>query len=210
MLKGLTRINCLFTIAVMRDVAVHFFFSFFLLLLFFLSFFVFWPMPQSQQYHIQAVCNLHLSSWQCRILNPLSEVRDQTHILVDSSWVHYHWATMGTPDISEHIFWHMWQESLESIHTHRSELIGQRICTSSILLVNIKLFWQNSCISFLFSLYILAITYYHGTVSLPHFINEVECICSPTLGFLLLWMDCLCFVHFSIMLVMFSYDWGKV
>ena len=31
------------------------------------------------------VCYLHHSSWQCRILNPLSEARDQTHIFMDSS-----------------------------------------------------------------------------------------------------------------------------
>ena len=34
------------------------------------------------------VFDLHHSSWQRRILNPLSEARDQTHILTDASWVH--------------------------------------------------------------------------------------------------------------------------
>ena len=33
------------------------------------------------------VCNLHHSSGQRRILNPLSEVRDRTLVLVDGSWV---------------------------------------------------------------------------------------------------------------------------
>ena len=33
------------------------------------------------------VCNLHHSSWQCRILNPLSKARDQTYILMDISQV---------------------------------------------------------------------------------------------------------------------------
>ena len=28
------------------------------------------------------MCNLHHSSWQCQILNPLSEAKDQTHILM--------------------------------------------------------------------------------------------------------------------------------
>ena len=36
---------------------------------------------------------------QCRILNPLSEARDWTHVLVDTSQV-YHWATVGTPNSS--------------------------------------------------------------------------------------------------------------
>jgi len=43
------------------------------------------------------VCDLHHSSWQCWILNPLSKVKNYTRILIDISWVHYRWATMGTP-----------------------------------------------------------------------------------------------------------------
>ena len=35
------------------------------------------------------VCDLHRSSWQHRILNPLSKARAQTCILMDSSQVHY-------------------------------------------------------------------------------------------------------------------------
>ena len=35
------------------------------------------------------VCNLHDRSQQHRILNPLSEARDQTHILMDTSQSHY-------------------------------------------------------------------------------------------------------------------------
>ena len=42
------------------------------------------------------VCKLHCSSRQCWILNPQCETRDQTCILMDSSQVHFHWATMGT------------------------------------------------------------------------------------------------------------------
>lgn len=34
-----------------------------------------------------SICSLPLSSWQCQILNPLSGLRDQTHILMDASWV---------------------------------------------------------------------------------------------------------------------------
>ena len=33
------------------------------------------------------VCDLHHSSRQCQIFNPLSEVKDQTHVFMDTSWV---------------------------------------------------------------------------------------------------------------------------
>ena len=39
---------------------------------------------------LSLVCNLHHSSQQHWIPNPLSEARDQTHILLDTSQVHYH------------------------------------------------------------------------------------------------------------------------
>ena len=41
------------------------------------------------------------SEWQqsC-ILNLLSGARDQTSILMDTGWICYHWATTGTPTIS--------------------------------------------------------------------------------------------------------------
>ena len=38
---------------------------------------------------LSCVCNLYYSSQQCQILNPLSETRDQTCIIMDTSWVHY-------------------------------------------------------------------------------------------------------------------------
>ena len=37
---------------------------------------------------LSQVCNLHHSAWQCQILNTLIEAWDQTHILMDASWVH--------------------------------------------------------------------------------------------------------------------------
>ena len=43
------------------------------------------------------VCNLHHSSWQRRILNPLSKARDWTHNLMVSSRIHFLCTTMGTP-----------------------------------------------------------------------------------------------------------------
>ena len=39
----------------------------------------------------------HHSSQQCQIVNPLSEARNQTCILMDTAQVHYHRITTGTP-----------------------------------------------------------------------------------------------------------------
>ena len=44
----------------------------------------------------RCIYDLYHSSWQHWILNPLSDVRDQTHILMDIIQVYYHRATMGT------------------------------------------------------------------------------------------------------------------
>ena len=43
------------------------------------------------------ICNLHHSSWQCQILNPLKGARDQTCILMVTSQISFHCAAMGTP-----------------------------------------------------------------------------------------------------------------
>ena len=39
------------------------------------------------------ICNLHHSSQQCQILNPVGKAREWTCTLMDTSWVHYCWAT---------------------------------------------------------------------------------------------------------------------
>ena len=43
------------------------------------------------------ICDLHHSSQQHQIPNPLSEARDQTCILMDTSQIHFHCATAGIP-----------------------------------------------------------------------------------------------------------------
>ena len=39
---------------------------------------------------LSRVCDLHHSSRQCQIFNPLSEARDRTQVLMDASRVRYH------------------------------------------------------------------------------------------------------------------------
>ena len=43
------------------------------------------------------ICNLHHSSRQHQILNPMSEARDQTHNLMVPTWIRFLCAMMGTP-----------------------------------------------------------------------------------------------------------------
>ena len=57
-----------------------------------------WPTPQPQpRQDPSGIRDLHHSSRQCRILNPLNKVRDWTWVLMDASQVHFHWAMMRTP-----------------------------------------------------------------------------------------------------------------
>ena len=41
-------------------------------------------------------CDLHYSSQQHLIPNPLNEARDKTCIFMDTSWMHFHCTTVGT------------------------------------------------------------------------------------------------------------------
>ena len=45
------------------------------------------------------VCDLHHSSRQCQMADPLSEARDQTRFLMDTSQIHFRCATTGMPCI---------------------------------------------------------------------------------------------------------------
>ena len=49
--------------------------------------------------HPSHICELYHSSWQCQIPEPLSEARDQTHILMDTSQIHFCCPTRGTPPL---------------------------------------------------------------------------------------------------------------
>ena len=58
------------------------------------------PTPQPQPLGIQATSVIYTTAqsntWSL-ILNPLSRARDWTHILIDTSWICFHWATTRTP-----------------------------------------------------------------------------------------------------------------
>ena len=54
------------------------------------------------------ICNLYHSSWQCRILNPLSEARAWTQVLMDASQVCDCWATTGTPEWTSFLYKFHW------------------------------------------------------------------------------------------------------
>ena len=65
---------------------------------------------------LSRVFNLHHSSWQCRIPDPLSKARDQTHILMDASWICFCCATVGTLWLS--VFINFYWNTAMSIHLH--------------------------------------------------------------------------------------------
>ena len=56
------------------------------------------PEPQPQAtWNLSRVCDLHHSSWQRWILDPLSEAGDRTYILMDTSQIYFHCTITGTP-----------------------------------------------------------------------------------------------------------------
>ena len=46
---------------------------------------------------LRLICDLHHSSWQHQIPDPLRKARDRSCILMDARQIHFHCATMGTP-----------------------------------------------------------------------------------------------------------------
>ena len=83
------------------------------------------------------VCDLHHSSRQCRIFNPMSKARDQTWILMDTGWilnplrhngnsmffliVFFNWCTIleiGTVITYAHIHTHITHTQRTHTHTH--------------------------------------------------------------------------------------------
>ena len=69
------------------------------------------------------ICDLYHSSRQRQILNPVSDTRDRTHVLLDTSRVHYRWATTGTPSlILTYIFFSSYNCDPSLSYTHQTPL----------------------------------------------------------------------------------------
>ena len=64
------------------------------------------------------ICDLHHSSWQCWILNPLSEARDQTYNLMAPNWIRFCCATMGTPKWEHYYNAHLRAAAASICHSH--------------------------------------------------------------------------------------------
>ena len=47
---------------------------------------------------LSCICNLHHSSWQRQIFNPLSKARDRTHDLMVPDQIRFCCASMGSPE----------------------------------------------------------------------------------------------------------------
>ena len=101
------------------------------------------------------ICHLHHSSRQRQVPNPLSKAGDRTCILMDTSQVHFLWATMRTPliyFIRGHLhllFWglslkvcraiHYWQ----NVYNHTTSILqfsslfgGRYLCLFIVVVVN--------------------------------------------------------------------------
>ena len=72
--------------------------------------------------YLSCVWNLRHGSRKHQILNPLIKARDRTHILMDTSWIHFCWAMMGTP--------------LDWVFIHKYKSRDRKGIINSVILVN--------------------------------------------------------------------------
>ena len=96
------------------------------------------------------VCDLHHSSQQHWILNPLRGARRRTLILMDTSWVRYHWATTGTLAhvlfrsmfFNLHIFWDFPSVFVLLIHNLIPPLSESRHCMMFSYLKSVEVYFM--------------------------------------------------------------------
>ena len=53
----------------------------------------------SHSWGLSRLCDLHPSSWQRQISNPWRKARDQTCVVMDTSWICFHCTRMDTQSI---------------------------------------------------------------------------------------------------------------
>ena len=78
------------------------------------------------------IYDLHHSSWQHGILNPLSEARDQTCVLMVTSQIRFCWATMGTPSLVS--LWYFWLWNHSQYHLFPDSFV-------KIIILILKITW---------------------------------------------------------------------
>ena len=85
------------------------------------------------------VCDLHHNSWQRQILNLLSEARDRTRILMDTSWIR---NPLSHNANSLHSFskWVIWKKSMEFGYLLKKKKTIWKHCTR---FQHLKKIWQN-------------------------------------------------------------------
>ena len=66
---------------------------------------------------LSCVCDLHHSSQQSQILNPLNEARDRTCVLMDTSQIHFRCTTTGTPSVLIFFFFFFFKGIGEWFHS---------------------------------------------------------------------------------------------
>ena len=88
------------------------------------------------------VCDLHHSLWQCWIPESLSKARDWTHILMDTSQICFHCATMETPPKS--YFFNVVDITKEKLHYTRLTLLLEIFfCGFKALKLKLGHWWET-------------------------------------------------------------------
>ena len=98
-----------------------------------------WPTPQPQQHGIQVKSVTYTTAPSNARSLTLSKARERTHILMDTSRILFHYATMGTPSIRFNIVTPM------ASHSDRRICLTQyQKCQSDFLSQNNRAFFQRA------------------------------------------------------------------
>ena len=110
-----------------------------------------WPTPPATATpDLSHVCNLHHSSWQCWVLNPLSKAGDRTLNLMVPSWIRFRCATTGTPTLnfkgyfSCEIYVIFWDQFPKTKTQKNTEVFPYDCCLYTLDLLRPKIKTQHS------------------------------------------------------------------